>query len=281
MECSFFFSYFLFFVVVVVFAPMPDHHSVRLHARNLQWDFSGIIFNLRTFRMHHTTGHIQSFFVSVPADLFILFLCPDRLQHHNRKWCRQCTSLFFHHLLQLLMVCILRGYIAQKNEEGRKNSMCHKNTKIQFHTCDRDPSTYHEYDIHKLLTLLYYSTYTILKLVPALRYVFPHDANVLSTNTQQICSTTVQKPSLKSQGIFDASLKFNLILKTRTPLHAWKQNDKGKKCLKLTEKHSKNIPFFCWTVQKYAWKYLTLSFKKMRSVMYQNVPSAPVICRGF
>lgn len=56
---------------------------------------------------------------------------------------------------------------------GAKNSMCHKNTKIQFHTCDRDPSTYHEYDIHKLLTLLYYSTYTILKLVPALRYVFP------------------------------------------------------------------------------------------------------------
>lgn len=73
-----------------------------------------------------------------------------------------------------------------------------KNTKkikkeIQFHTCDWDPSTYHEYDIHKLLTLLYYITYTILKLVPALRYVFPHDAIVLSTNTQQICSTTVQK----------------------------------------------------------------------------------------
>lgn len=36
-----------------------------------------------------------------------------------------------------------------------------------------DPSTYHEYDIHKLLTLLFYSTYTILKLIPALRYASP------------------------------------------------------------------------------------------------------------
>lgn len=58
--------------------------------------------------------------------------------------------------------------------KGGKKTVCAiKNTKIQFHTCDRDPSTYHEYDIHKLLTLLYYSTYTILNLVPALRYVFP------------------------------------------------------------------------------------------------------------
>lgn len=81
--------------------------------------------------------------------------------------------------------------------KGGKKTVCaikntNKKKKIQFHTCDRDPSTYHEYDIHKLLTLLYYSTYTILKLVPAPRYVFPHDAIVLSTNTQQICSTTVQ-----------------------------------------------------------------------------------------
>lgn len=92
----------------------------------------------------------------------------------------------------------LKSIYCTKNEKGgEKNSMCHKKyqqkkKKIQFHTCDRDPSTYHEYDIHKLLTLLYYSTYTILKLVPAPRYVFPHDAIVLSTNTQQICSTTVQ-----------------------------------------------------------------------------------------
>lgn len=89
---------------------------------------------------------------------------------------------------------------------GEKTVCAIKNTKIQFHTCDWDPSTYHEYDIHKLLTLLYYSTYTILKLVPALRYVYPHDAIVSSTNTQQICSTTVQNLVLKSQGIFDASL---------------------------------------------------------------------------
>ena len=76
--------------------------------------------------------------------------------------------------------------------EGGKQLCAIKNTKIQFHTCDWDPSTYHQYDIHKLLTLLYYITYTILKLVPALRYVCPLDAIESSTNTQQICSTTVQ-----------------------------------------------------------------------------------------
>ena len=71
------------------------------------------------------------------------------------------------------------------------NSMCHKKVtkrkikKSSFTPAIWDPSTYHEYDIHKLLTLLYYSTYTILKLVPALRFAFPPNA-ISSTNTQQI-----------------------------------------------------------------------------------------------
>lgn len=54
-----------------------------------------------------------------------------RLQHHNMRRCRQCTSLFkfSHHLLQLLMVCFLKSIILHKKWEGRKNSMCHKNTK--------------------------------------------------------------------------------------------------------------------------------------------------------
>lgn len=68
---------------------------------------------------------------------------------------------------------VSQEYILHKKMKGEKQYVPLKNTKIQFHTCDWDPSTYHEYDIHKLLTLLYYSTYTILKLVPALRYVFP------------------------------------------------------------------------------------------------------------
>lgn len=219
------------FLLCLLVYPMPDHHCTRLCpflfcttplTPNLQSNCS-FIFGVRfcmllgqmskivsspsSCSMHHTYEAILYRFVSVPADLFIFFR-PDRLQHHNMKWCWQCTSLFFHHLLQLLMVCIFKEYILHKKmRKGGKTVCAIKNTKIQFHTCDRDPSTYHEYDIHKLLTLLYYSTYTILKLVPALRYVFPHDAIVSSTNTQQICSTTVQKNLvLKSQGIFDASL---------------------------------------------------------------------------
>lgn len=90
--------------------------------------------------------------------------------------------------------------------KGEKTVCAIKNTKIQFHTCDWDPSTYHEYDIHKLLTLLYYSTYTILKLVPALRYVFPmmplYRLQILDKSALQLYK---KKPSSKSQGIFDAS----------------------------------------------------------------------------
>jgi len=57
--------------------------------------------------------------------------------------------------------------------KGKQYVPLEKKKKIQSHTCDWDPSTYHEYDIHKLLTLLFYSTYTILKLIPALRYASP------------------------------------------------------------------------------------------------------------
>lgn len=68
--------------------------------------------------MHHTMR--PYYIVLYQFQLICLFSCLDRLQHHNMKWCWQCTSLFFHHLLQLLMVCILRVYIAQKNERGEK-----------------------------------------------------------------------------------------------------------------------------------------------------------------
>lgn len=54
-------------------------------------------------------------------------------------------------------------------------------------------------------------------------------------------------------------------------------NDKGKKCLKLTESTVRTFPFDC---TKICLKISYFSFKKMRSVMYQNVSSTSVICRG-
>lgn len=143
--------------------------------------------------MHHTTRPHYSCFVSVPAD-FVYFPAQRGFSIITRDdvdSARVCFPITCYNCWW----SVSQEYILHKKmrKGGRKNSMCHKKyQKIQFHTCDRDPSTYHEYDIHRLLTLLYYSTYTILKLVPALRYVFPHDAIVSSTNTQQICSTTVQ-----------------------------------------------------------------------------------------
>lgn len=47
-----------------------------------------------------------------------------------------------------------------------------------------------------------------------------------------------------------------------------KTNDKGKKCLKLTESTVRTFPFNC---TKICLKISYFSFKKMRSVMYQNV----------
>lgn len=48
-----------------------------------------------------------------------------------------------------------------------------------------------------------------------------------------------------------------------------KTNDKGKKCLKLTESTVSTFPLNC---TKICLKISYFSFKKMRSVMYQNVP---------
>lgn len=152
-----------------------------------------ITFKLWYLHLKYASHHERPYYIVLyQFQLICLFSCPDRLQHHNMKWCWQCTRLFLHHFATIVDGLYLKSIYCTKKWEGGKTVCAIKNTKIQFHTCDRDPSTYHEYDIHKLLTLLYYSTYTILKLVPALRYVFPHDAIVSSTNTQQICSTTVQ-----------------------------------------------------------------------------------------
>lgn len=82
-----------------------------------------IVKSICLYSMHHTMR--PYYIVLYQCQLICLFFCLDRLQHHNMKWCWQCTSLFFHRLLQLLMVCILRVYIAQKMRGG-KNSMCHK-----------------------------------------------------------------------------------------------------------------------------------------------------------
>ncbi len=63
-------------------------------------------------------------------------------------------------------------YIAQKMK-GKQYVPLERKKKSSLTPAIWDPSTYHEYDIHKLLTLLFYSTYTILKLIPALRYASP------------------------------------------------------------------------------------------------------------
>lgn len=82
-------------------------------------------------------------------------------------------------------------YIAQKMK-GKQYVPLERKKKSSLTPAIWDPSTYHEYDIHKLLTLLFYSTYTILKLIPALRYASPPSPMPCSTNTQQIWSTAVQ-----------------------------------------------------------------------------------------
>lgn len=123
------------------------------------------------YASHHEAG--LTCFASVPADLFI-FVPPRRASASQHEMMSTVhTSVFPSPATTVDGLYRKSIYCTKKWERGEKTVCAIKNTKIQFHTCDRDPSTYHEYDIHKLLTLLYYSTYTILKLVPALRYVFP------------------------------------------------------------------------------------------------------------
>lgn len=128
------------------FFACPDHHvyvricpsaelslisppgSLNGSCFGVRYSWVGLTFNSWSFLyiMHHTMRPV--WVVLHQFQLICLFLFrPDGHQHHNMKWCRQCTRLFSHHLLQLLMVCIVRVYIAQKNEKGgEKNSMCHK-----------------------------------------------------------------------------------------------------------------------------------------------------------
>ncbi len=67
----------------------------------------------------------------------------------------------------------LQVNILHKKMKGKQYVPLERKKKSSLTPAIWDPSTYHEYDIHKLLTLLFYSTYTILKLIPALRYASP------------------------------------------------------------------------------------------------------------
>lgn len=116
--------------------------------------------------------HIQ--LRSVPADFFI----HQWLQHHDKYWCWQSKSLPVHHFATKMQKKKCRWsaftskYIAQKMK-GKQYVPLERKKKSSLTPAIWDPSTYHEYDIHKLLTLLFYSTFTILKLIPALRYASP------------------------------------------------------------------------------------------------------------
>lgn len=75
-------------------------------------------------------GHIVLFCIS--SSWFVYFFCLDRLQHHNMKWCWQCTSLFFHHLATIVDGLYLKSIYCTKKWEGGKTVCAIKNTKIQF-----------------------------------------------------------------------------------------------------------------------------------------------------
>lgn len=76
-------------------------------------------------------GHIVLFCISSSWFVYFFF-CLDRLQHHNMKWCWQCTSLFFHHLATIVDGLYLKSIYCTKKWEGGKTVCAIKNTKIQF-----------------------------------------------------------------------------------------------------------------------------------------------------
>lgn len=150
MECS-------FFACLLAFL-LPDHHCTRLCPLNYfcttplnpnsQSNCSCLLSDhtlpspksksCRRFvhmdNMHHNIwGRIKSFFVSVPADLFIFFF-PAWTGFSIITWndvdsAQVCFSIT---LLQLLMVCIFKEYILHKKmrERGEKQYVPFlKNTK--------------------------------------------------------------------------------------------------------------------------------------------------------
>lgn len=144
-------DYGMFFFACLLVQLMPDHRGSRLCpladplkccSQIVNWsDIQSCVRkrkknNIQSviidpYCTHHTTGHVHNGFVSVPAD-FVYFPAWTGFSIITMKWCWQCTSLFFHHLLQLLMVCILRVYIAQKNERGEKTVCAIKIPKSSF-----------------------------------------------------------------------------------------------------------------------------------------------------
>lgn len=128
----------------------------------------------------HRKAHYVTIFSYDQFQLISLFINDFSIMTNNDvDRAKVCLSIILLQKLQIIKKkkkcrwsAFTSKYIAQKNE-GETVCAIRKKKKSSLTPAIWDPSTYHEYDIHKLLTLLFYSTYTILKLIPALRYASP------------------------------------------------------------------------------------------------------------
>lgn len=139
--------------------------------------------------------HLSCYWGYLPSLYQFQLIC-----YYSWKW--QCTSLFSITCYNSWWSVSRRVYIAQKKwKEGGKQYVPFKKLfteKSSFHTCDWDPSTYHEYDIHKLLT------FTILQYIYNLQtsseVCVPHDA-ILQILDRSALQLYKKKTIFKSQGI--------------------------------------------------------------------------------
>lgn len=74
--------------------------------------------NLSVIKCIAPWGHITLFCIS--SSWFVSFLARTGFQHHNMKWCWQCTSLFFPSLATILDGLYLKSIYCTKNERGGK-----------------------------------------------------------------------------------------------------------------------------------------------------------------
>lgn len=124
----------------------------------------------------HRKAHCVTIFSYDQFQLISLFINDFSIMTNNdvdrAKVC--CPSFCYKNAKKCRWSAFTSKYIAQKMKGKQYVPLERKRKKKSSLTpAIWDPSTYHEYDIHKLLTLLFYSTCTILKLIPALRYASP------------------------------------------------------------------------------------------------------------
>lgn len=139
---------------------------MHLETQILLKEQNGKITNMLALITHTHTINQTYIFLSVPADLFVSDTDFSMTTCNSFPLLQNADGPFWEYIAQNKIKKTMCHYDGKKQQTKTKQKNKIKQYKIQFYTCYLGPI---HTDIHKLLALLYYRTYTIFNLVPEMR----------------------------------------------------------------------------------------------------------------